>query len=76
MSSSQRVCTVCSGAGAKWTNFADTATVDDNYTLLNAMLMLLLDALLHLLVTWYIDNVWPGDFGVPKPFYFCFTVRQ
>ena len=49
--------------------------MDDNFTLLNAMLMLLLDSFLHLLVTWYIDNVWPGEFGVPKPFYFCFTVK-
>ncbi|XP_070191694.1 phospholipid-transporting ATPase ABCA3-like [Littorina saxatilis] len=61
------------GDGVQWDNFANPATVDDNFTLLNAMLMLLLDSCLHLLITWYLENVRPGEFGVPKPFYFCFT---
>ncbi|XP_076469399.1 phospholipid-transporting ATPase ABCA3-like [Babylonia areolata] len=61
------------GTGATWSNFTETATVDDNFTLLQAMIMLLVDSLLHVLVTWYVENVWPGDYGVPRPFYFCFT---
>ncbi|XP_067683949.1 phospholipid-transporting ATPase ABCA3-like [Haliotis asinina] len=61
------------GSGVQWSNFHEPATVDDNFTLLDAMLMLLGDTAIHLLITWYIDNVWPGEFGVPKPFYFPFT---
>ena len=36
--------------------------------------MLLIDTAIHLIITWYLDNVRPGEFGVPKPLYFCFTV--
>nr|CAH59462.2 ATP-binding cassette transporter sub-family A [Pecten maximus] len=58
------------GDGARWTNFHQPATVDDNFSLLDAMIMLLVDTALYLLVTWYVDNVHPGEYGVPKPWYF------
>ncbi|XP_067683603.1 phospholipid-transporting ATPase ABCA3-like [Haliotis asinina] len=61
------------GAGAQWNNFTSPATVDDNYSLLDAMIMLLGDTAIHLVITWYVDNVRPGEFGVPKPWYFPFT---
>ncbi|XP_067683948.1 phospholipid-transporting ATPase ABCA3-like [Haliotis asinina] len=61
------------GSGVQWSNFHEPATVDDNFTLLDAILMLLGDTAIHLLITWYLDNVRPGEFGVPKPFYFPFT---
>ncbi|XP_041350183.1 phospholipid-transporting ATPase ABCA3-like [Gigantopelta aegis] len=63
------------GAGAQWSNIAEPASVDDNYSLLNAMLMLLGDSAIYFLITWYVDNVKPGEFGVPRPWYFPFTVR-
>ncbi len=50
--------------------------MDDNYSLLDAMLMLLGDTLIHLVITWYVDNVWPGEFGVPKRWYFPVTVSS
>ena len=62
------------GEGAQWSNFHKPASVDDNFTLLDAMIMLLIDTVIHLIITWYLDNVRPGEFGVPKPLYFCFTV--
>ncbi|KAB1263387.1 ATP-binding cassette sub-family A member 3 [Camelus dromedarius] len=37
--------------------------------------MLLLDAFLYGLATWYIENVFPGKYGVPKPWYF-FLMRS
>ncbi|XP_071081916.1 phospholipid-transporting ATPase ABCA3-like [Haliotis cracherodii] len=61
------------GSGAQWSNFHEPATIDDNLSLLDTMLMLLGDTAIHLLITWYMDNVWPGEFGVPKPLYFPFT---
>lgn len=38
------------------------------------MLALILDIFFHLLITWYVGNVFPGEFGIPRPFYFPFTV--
>ena len=62
------------GEGAQWNNFHKPGAVDDNISLLECMLMLLCDSLIHCIITWYLDNVRPGEFGVPKPFYFPFTV--
>ncbi|XP_071081909.1 phospholipid-transporting ATPase ABCA3-like [Haliotis cracherodii] len=62
------------GSGIQWSNFDQPASVDDNLSLLDVMLMLLVDSAIHLLITWYVDNVWPGEFGVPKPWYFAFTI--
>ncbi|XP_012587102.1 PREDICTED: ATP-binding cassette sub-family A member 3-like [Condylura cristata] len=56
--------------GARWNNFFSPVSPDDSLTLGHIMGMLLLDALLCALMTWYIDAVFPGKYGVPKPWYF------
>ncbi|RUS76071.1 hypothetical protein EGW08_016175 [Elysia chlorotica] len=61
------------GEGARWSNFHKPGVVDDNLSLLECMLLLLFDSLIHCIITWYLDNVRPGEFGVPKPLYFPFT---
>ncbi|XP_062578105.1 phospholipid-transporting ATPase ABCA3-like, partial [Saccostrea cucullata] len=61
------------GEGAQWSNFNKPPSVDDNFSLGGVMLMLILDIVIHLLVTWYVGNVFPGEFGIPRPFYFPFT---
>lgn len=35
--------------------------------------MFVLDSVLYLVLAWYFDNIYSGEFGVSKPFYFCFT---
>nr|KAG5710921.1 hypothetical protein BaRGS_013655 [Batillaria attramentaria] len=37
------------------------------------MLMLVVDTVMHLIVTWYMDAVFPGEFGVPQPYLFFLT---
>ncbi|KAK3103896.1 hypothetical protein FSP39_022745 [Pinctada imbricata] len=61
------------GSGAQFTNFYESATVDDNFALIHVMVMLLVDSAIMLLIAWYVGTVFPGDFGVPQPFYFPFT---
>ena len=68
--------TLLAGEGAKWNNFHKPGVVDDNFTLLDAIWMLLLDAFLYMLIAWYVDNVHPGEYGVAQPFYFPFTVSK
>lgn len=63
------------GYGAQWNNFAKPATVDDNFSLLDAMLMLLGSSGVYLVITWYVDGVFPGEYGVPLPWYFPLSVR-
>ena len=36
--------------------------------------MLLVDAFLYGLVTWYIETVFPGQYGVSQPWYFFLMV--
>ncbi|CAG2240533.1 ABCA3 [Mytilus edulis] len=61
------------GEGAQWSNFYKPPTVDADFTLLTAMIMLLCDTVLYLLITWYVDAVMPGEYGVAEPLYFPFT---
>ncbi|XP_072798874.1 phospholipid-transporting ATPase ABCA3-like isoform X1 [Vicugna pacos] len=61
--------------GVKWNNLWTPASLDDNLVLGHMSGMLLLDAFLYGLVTWYIENVFPGKYGVPKPWYF-FLMRS
>ncbi|KAK7486554.1 hypothetical protein BaRGS_00022220, partial [Batillaria attramentaria] len=60
------------GEGAQWDSFTEPASVDDNFSLLHAMLMLIVDTIIFFILTWYIDNVHPGAYGVPRPWYFPF----
>ncbi|RUS76072.1 hypothetical protein EGW08_016176, partial [Elysia chlorotica] len=61
------------GEGAQWSNFHKPAVIGENLSLLECMLLMLFDSLLHCIITWYVDNIQPGEFGVPKPLYFPFT---
>ena len=36
------------------------------------MIMLVVDTILYMMLVWYIEGVWPGRYGVAKPFYFPF----
>jgi ATP-binding cassette subfamily A (ABC1) protein 1 len=46
--------------GAQWDNIAKTPIVDDDYSLLNCIYMMFLDAIIYGLLTWYIEAVFPG----------------
>lgn len=50
-------------------------TVDDDFTLAHVLAMLLFDAVLYGLVAWYMEAVFPGEYGVPLPSYFFLLVR-
>jgi len=62
------------GVGLQWSNINRSSTIDDNFTMLNTLIMLIVDIILYTAITWYFDAVLPGDFGTPQPFYFPFTV--
>lgn len=47
---------------------------DDNFSLLDAMIMLWVDTALYMLIAWYVDNINPGDAGVARPPWFPFMV--
>lgn len=61
------------GVGVQWSNIAVSPVEDDSFTLWNVMNMMVLDALMYATLVWYIENVHPGTYGLPRPWYFPFT---
>ena len=57
--------------GIDWTNFYSTPfTTKDNFSMNTICLILLFDSLIYMILTWYVEGVAPGEFGLPRPWYF------
>ena len=50
--------------------------MDDDFTMLHVIMMLLLDSVLYAFIAWYVEAVWPGEYGIPRPWYFPCMVSQ
>ncbi|CAD5111485.1 DgyrCDS794 [Dimorphilus gyrociliatus] len=61
------------GEGVQWNNIGKLATEDENFKMSDVFLILLIDTILYGIITWYVDNIHPGEFGLAKPWYFPFT---
>ncbi|XP_074866754.1 phospholipid-transporting ATPase ABCA3 [Carettochelys insculpta] len=61
------------GTGVQWRDLTKPVSVDDNFTFAHVLGMLLLDSVLYGLVAWYVEAVFPGEYGVPQPWYFFLT---
>ncbi|CAF0889943.1 unnamed protein product [Didymodactylos carnosus] len=59
--------------GIQWDNINKGTRPADNFSFLYCMIMMLIDSIIYMFFTWYIENVFPGEFGIPKPWYFPFT---
>lgn len=62
------------GSGIHWNLLYSGVSPDDSFTLGHVFGMLIIDATIFALLTWYIEAVWPGQFGMPQPWYFPFMV--
>nr|KAF6488606.1 ATP binding cassette subfamily A member 3 [Molossus molossus] len=58
------------GTGIQWRELLSPVNVDDDFSFGQVLGMLLLDSVLYGLVTWYVEAILPGQFGVPQPWYF------
>ncbi|XP_068946900.1 phospholipid-transporting ATPase ABCA3-like [Petaurus breviceps papuanus] len=58
------------GTGMQWKDFLSPFNIDDNLALGHVVLMLLYDSVFYGLVTWYVEAVFPGQYGIPQPWYF------
>uniref|UniRef100_A0A8C9I387 ATP binding cassette subfamily A member 4 n=1 Tax=Piliocolobus tephrosceles TaxID=591936 RepID=A0A8C9I387_9PRIM len=58
------------GLGLQWSNIGNSPTEGDEFSFLMSMQMMLLDAAVYGLLAWYLDQVFPGDYGTPLPWYF------
>eukprot|EP01133_Synstelium_polycarpum_P009772 gene9772-11411_t len=53
--------------GLRW---RDISTHTNTFPLVLVYRWIVLDGVIFIVLGWYIDNVFPGEFGTPKPFYF------
>ena len=59
--------------GAQWSNILTPKENYDEFALIYVYVMLILDSIIYLLLTWYIDGVSPKEYGHRRPLYFPFT---
>ncbi|KYO42635.1 ATP-binding cassette sub-family A member 1 isoform A [Alligator mississippiensis] len=60
------------GVGIQWYNLNASPVQGDPYNFATSVALLLGDACLYGLATWYIEAVFPGQYGIPKPWNFPF----
>uniref|UniRef100_A0A3Q3FI08 P-type phospholipid transporter n=1 Tax=Labrus bergylta TaxID=56723 RepID=A0A3Q3FI08_9LABR len=60
------------GLGLQWNNIRTSPLEKDKYSFLTSILMMVFDAVLYAFLAWYLDNVFPGQYGIGRPFYFPF----
>ncbi|XP_059504050.1 retinal-specific phospholipid-transporting ATPase ABCA4 isoform X2 [Stegostoma tigrinum] len=58
------------GRGLQWDNIRASPVEGDEYNLLLSIKMMLFDAILYGVLAWYLDAVFPGQHGIPSPWYF------
>ncbi|KAK7944423.1 hypothetical protein WMY93_000151 [Mugilogobius chulae] len=58
------------GLGLQWTNIQTSPLEKDSFSFLTSVVMMMFDAVLYAVLAWYLDNVFPGQYGISRPFYF------
>ena len=48
------------GTGIQWFNINTSVQSNDNFTFLSCIIMMLIDSIVYMLLTVYIENVFPG----------------
>ncbi|XP_062844042.1 retinal-specific phospholipid-transporting ATPase ABCA4 isoform X2 [Trichomycterus rosablanca] len=58
------------GLGLQWDNISTSPLEGDEFSFLNSILMMMFDSVLYAVLAWYLDNIFPGQYGIGRPFYF------
>jgi ATP-binding cassette subfamily A (ABC1) protein 3 len=53
-----------------WKNWTEPVSSSDDFTFAAVIFMLFFDAAWYFALTIYIEGVFPGEFGIPLPWYF------
>jgi len=64
------------GAGLQWSNLFVGPSPDDMFSVGHCIIMMFVNGTFYILAAIYIEAIRPGDYGVPLPWYFVFTVRN
>ncbi|XP_028271340.1 LOW QUALITY PROTEIN: ATP-binding cassette sub-family A member 1-like [Parambassis ranga] len=61
------------GVGIQWKNLVSSPLEEDDFSLRTAIILMYVDSFLYGVLTWYLEAVFPGQYGIPRPWYFPFT---
>uniref|UniRef100_A0A673AT76 P-type phospholipid transporter n=1 Tax=Sphaeramia orbicularis TaxID=375764 RepID=A0A673AT76_9TELE len=61
------------GVGIQWKNLVSSPLEEDDFSLRTAIILMYVDSFLYGVLTWYIEAVFPGQYGIPRPWFFPFT---
>ncbi|XP_061580685.1 phospholipid-transporting ATPase ABCA1-like [Cololabis saira] len=61
------------GVGIQWSNLVSSPVQEDDFSLRSAIVLMYVDSVLYGVLTWYLEAVFPGQYGIPRPWYFLFT---
>ncbi|XP_037325366.2 phospholipid-transporting ATPase ABCA1 isoform X1 [Pungitius pungitius] len=63
------------GVGIQWYNLHSSPVEGDSYSFTTSIVMLYVDAFIYAVAAWYIEAVFPGQYGIPRPWYFIFQIN-
>nr|XP_057916447.1 retinal-specific phospholipid-transporting ATPase ABCA4a [Doryrhamphus excisus] len=58
------------GQGLQWDNIQTSPLEGDEFSFLTSICMMGVDTVFYALLAWYLDNIFPGQYGIRRPFYF------
>ncbi|XP_030623464.1 retinal-specific phospholipid-transporting ATPase ABCA4a [Chanos chanos] len=58
------------GLGLQWDNIQTSPLEGDEFSFHTSIIMMMLDTVLYALLAWYLDSIFPGQYGIGRPFYF------
>ena len=59
-------------SGLKWSNLYEHTNLYGNFTSGLILAIMICTCIVYGILIWYLDAIWPWQYGVPKPFYFLF----
>ncbi|XP_067040088.1 phospholipid-transporting ATPase ABCA3-like [Acropora muricata] len=59
--------------GLTWDKASSSPSAEDDFSFSWVLGMFVTQSLFYAVITWYVEAVFPGSYGIPKPFYFPFT---
>jgi len=63
-----------SDIGAKWNNLGTPVSEVDTLCVYHVMIMFILNTLMFVMLSLYVERVIPSNYGVRKPWYYIFQV--
>lgn len=65
-----------SSIGVQWSNIGESPYASENQlNLISVCFILLFDAFVYMMLTLYIEQIAPGEFGIPQPWYFVISPK-